>query len=388
PGPRAAVLDRERGRRRPRAPDPGAARPPDDPREEGPLRGPPRGDRRGHRSQPGRAVQHPRDAQARHDRHGGGTTHADPAVRPGARRQGQLSPRRRDRRRGRDHDAPPAAGAHDRGPDPLGPRVLALLGADPRQARAPRAPGRPDHAPGAGQSRRRAVARGRRRAVLGHPRPGLAGGGRAHGRAAPPGRPQGRRRRMSLLIRNGRVVDPANAVDAVQDVLIADGKIARVGRSLAAPADVEVVDASGKIVCPGFIDMHVHLREPGYEYKETVATGTRAAAAGGFTAVCCMANTNPVNDNGAVTDYIRAKATGAHVHIAHVSTAGAVRLIRDAKVRGVRATAEVTPHHLVLTEEAVRSWDPNTKMVPPLRTKRDVEALIEALADGTVDCIA
>jgi len=304
---------------------------------------------------------------------------------------------------------------------------------------------------------------------------------------------------MSLLIRNGRVVDPANAVDAVQDVLIADGKIARVGRSLAAPADVEVVDASGKIVCPGFIDMHVHLREPGYEYKETVATGTRAAAAGGFTAVCCMANTNPVNDNGAVTDYIRAKAkvegavrvypigavtrglrgeelaelaelaeagcvafsddgkcvmnaglyrrameytlpfgaplishaedatlsrgasmnegvvstetglpgqpaaaedvmvardlllaelTGAHVHIAHVSTAGAVRLIRDAKARGVRATAEVTPHHLVLTEEAVRSWDPNTKMVPPLRTKRDVEALIEALADGTVDCIA
>ena len=304
---------------------------------------------------------------------------------------------------------------------------------------------------------------------------------------------------MSLLIRNGRVVDPANAVDAVQDVLIADGKIARIGRSLAAPADVEVVDASGKIVCPGFIDMHVHLREPGYEYKETVATGTRAAAAGGFTAVCCMANTNPVNDNGAVTDYIRAKAkvegavrvypigavtrglrgeelaelaelaeagcvafsddgkcvmnaglyrrameytlpfgaplishaedatlsrgasmnegvvstetglpgqpaaaedvmvardlllaelTGAHVHIAHVSTAGAVRLIRDAKARGVRATAEVAPHHLVLTEEAVRSWDPNTKMVPPLRTKRDVEALIEALADGTVDCIA
>jgi dihydroorotase len=304
---------------------------------------------------------------------------------------------------------------------------------------------------------------------------------------------------MSLLLRNGRVVDPANAVDAVQDVLIVDGKIARVGRSLAAPADVEVVDASGKIVCPGFIDMHVHLREPGYEYKETVASGTRAAAAGGFTAVCCMANTNPVNDNGAVTDYIRAKAkvegavrvypigavtrglrgeelaelaelaeagcvafsddgkcvmnaglyrrameytlpfgaplishaedatlscgasmnegvvstetglpgqpaaaedvivardillaelTGAHVHIAHVSTAGAVRLIRDAKARGVRVTAEVTPHHLVLTEEAVRSWDPNTKMAPPLRTKRDVEALIEALADGTVDCIA
>jgi dihydroorotase len=295
------------------------------------------------------------------------------------------------------------------------------------------------------------------------------------------------------------VIDPANNVDAVQDVLIAAGKIERLGRRLEAPAGAEIVDASGKVVCPGFIDMHVHLREPGYEYKETVATGTRAAAAGGFTAVCCMANTNPVNDNGAVTDYILAKAkvegavrvypigavtrglhgeelaelaelaesgcvafsddgrcvmnaglyrrameytlpfgtplishaedtslsrgaamsegvvstetglpgqpaaaedvmvardillaelTGARVHIAHVSTAGAVRLIRDAKARGLQVTAEVTPHHLVLTEDAVRTWDPNTKMAPPLRTKRDVEALLEALADGTIDCIA
>jgi len=304
---------------------------------------------------------------------------------------------------------------------------------------------------------------------------------------------------MSLLLRGGSVIDPANNLDAVQDVLIAERKIERLGRSLEAPAGAEIVDASGKIVCPGFIDIHVHLREPGYEYKETVATGTRAAAAGGFSAVCCMANTNPVNDNGAVTDYILAKAkvegvvrvypigavtrglhgeelaelaeladsgcvafsddgrcvmnaglyrrameytlpfgtplishaedtslsrgasmnegvvstetglpgqpaaaedvmvardillaelTGAHVHIAHVSTAGAVRLIRDAKARGLQVTAEVTPHHLVLTEEAVRTWDPNTKMAPPLRTKRDVEALLEALADGTIDCIA
>jgi dihydroorotase len=304
---------------------------------------------------------------------------------------------------------------------------------------------------------------------------------------------------MSLLLRGGRVIDPANKVDTVQDVLIANGKIERLGHLPAAPADAEIVDARGKIICPGFIDMHVHLREPGHEYKETVATGTRAAAAGGFTAVCCMANTNPVNDNGAVTDYIvaRAKAegavrvypigavtknlrgeelaelaeladagcvafsddgrcvanaglyrrameytlpfgapvishaedttlsrgaamnegvvstelglpgqpaaaedvmvardillaelTGAHVHIAHLSTAGAVRLVRDAKARGVRVTAEVTPHHLVLTEDAVRTWDANTKMAPPLRTKRDIEALIEALADGTIDCIA
>lgn len=304
---------------------------------------------------------------------------------------------------------------------------------------------------------------------------------------------------MSLLLRHGRVIDPANGVDTVQDVLIADGKIERVGKSLAAPPGAEVLDATGKVICPGFIDIHVHLREPGYEYKETVATGTRAAAAGGFTAVACMANTNPVNDNGAVTDYIMAKArfegavrvypigavtknlngealaelaelaeagcvafsddgrcvmnaglyrhameytlpfgvpvishaedahlstgwamnegvvsteiglpgapaaaedvmvardillaelTGAHVHIAHLSTAGAVRLVRDGKSRGVRVTAEVTPHHLVLTEEAVRRYDPNTKMAPPLRTKRDTEALVEALADGTIDCVA
>ena len=304
---------------------------------------------------------------------------------------------------------------------------------------------------------------------------------------------------MTLLIRGGRVIDPAGSVDAVQDVLIEDGKIARVGTRLVAPVGAAVIDAAGMWVCPGFIDMHVHLREPGHEYKETVATGTRAAAAGGFTAVCCMANTQPVNDNRAVTDYIRGKAesegvvrvypigavtrglegkalaelaelaeagcvafsddgncvmnaelyrrameytlpfgapvishaedhtlsragcmhegvvstelglpgipaaaedvmvardivlaelTGAHVHIAHLSTAGAVRLVRDAKARGVRVTAEVTPHHLLLTEDAVRSWDANMKMAPPLRSKRDTEALIEALADGTIDCVA
>ena len=304
---------------------------------------------------------------------------------------------------------------------------------------------------------------------------------------------------MSLLIKNGRVIDPAASVDAVQDVLLKGDRIERVGKSLAVPESTTVLDASGKIVCPGFIDLHVHLREPGQEYKETVATGTRAAAAGGFTAVCAMANTHPVNDNRSVTDYIRAKAdtegvvrvypigavtrglggaelaelaelaeagcvafsddgkcvmnaalyrrameytlpfgaplishaedhhlskggamnegvvstelgipgapaaaedimvardillaelTGAHVHIAHLSTAGAVRLVRDAKARGVRVTSEVTPHHLLLTEEAVRSFDANTKMNPPLRTKRDLEAVIEGLVDGTIDCIA
>ena len=304
---------------------------------------------------------------------------------------------------------------------------------------------------------------------------------------------------MSLLIRNGRVVDPAGGTDAVADVLVAEGRIHKLGRGLKAPAGAEIVDATGKVVCPGFIDMHVHLREPGFEYKETIASGTRAAAAGGFTAVACMANTFPVNDNRAVTDYILARAkvegvvrvypigavtrnlegtqlaemaeqaeagcvafsddgkcvmnaelyrrameytlpfgtpvishaedchlahgapmneglvstelglsgqpdaaedvmvardiilaelTGAHLHVAHISTANAVRLVRDAKARGVRVTAEVTPHHLVLTDEAVRSYDPNCKMAPPLRTKRDVEACLEALVDGTIDCVA
>ncbi|HEY5726373.1 MAG TPA: dihydroorotase, partial [Methylomirabilota bacterium] len=113
---------------------------------------------------------------------------------------------------------------------------------------------------------------------------------------------------MSLLLRGGRVLDPANRIDAVQDVLIADGRIVRVGPALKAPAGTPVLDVSGKVVCPGFIDIHVHLREPGLEYKETIASGTRAAAAGGFTALACMANTAPVNDNRAVTDFILAKA--------------------------------------------------------------------------------
>jgi dihydroorotase len=304
---------------------------------------------------------------------------------------------------------------------------------------------------------------------------------------------------MSLLIRGGRVVDPAGGTDAVADVLIADGRIQKVGRALKAPAGAELIDATGKVVCPGFIDMHVHLREPGFEYKETIASGTRAAAAGGFTAVACMANTFPVNDNRAVTDYILARAkvegvvrvypigavtrnlegrqlaemaeqaeagcvafsddgkcvmnaelyrrameyalpfgtpiishaedcelahgtqmneglvatelglsgqpgaaedvmvardiilaelTGAHLHVAHISTASAVRMVREARARGVRVTAEVTPHHLLLTDEAVRSYDPNCKMAPPLRTKRDVEACLEGLIDGTIDCVA
>lgn len=304
---------------------------------------------------------------------------------------------------------------------------------------------------------------------------------------------------MDLLIRNGRLVDPASGLDGPGDVLIERGLVSQVGPRLAAPPGVTVVDAGGRPVAPGFIDIHVHLREPGYEYKETVATGTRAAAAGGFTAVACMANTSPVNDTRAVTDLIltRARREGVvrvypigavtrglkgaelaelgelaeagcvaysddgrpvmhagllrraleyaqgfgkpvishaedlglseggamhegavstelglrgipaaaeeimvardialaelcdhRVHVAHVSTAAAVRLVRDAKARGVPVTAEVTPHHLLLTDEALRTYDPNAKMAPPLRGKRDVEACREALADGTIDAIA
>ncbi len=120
--------------------------------------------------------------------------------------------------------------------------------------------------------------------------------------------------KTTTILKGGRVIDPANGVDAIGDVVIVDGRIERVtpkasaSNGAAAPKGAEVVDVAGKVVCPGFIDIHVHLREPGFEYKETVASGTRAAAAGGFTAVACMANTQPVNDNRSITDYILAKA--------------------------------------------------------------------------------
>jgi dihydroorotase len=304
----------------------------------------------------------------------------------------------------------------------------------------------------------------------------------------------------SLLISGGIVVDPANSRRGAWDVLIGDGRIVSVHAPGEGPDDAdEHLDAAGCWVVPGLIDMHVHLREPGYEYKETVLTGTRAAVAGGFTAVACMANTNPVNDNGAVTKYILEKAaaaelarvypigavslglagerlaeigemreagivavsddgrpimdsglmrraleysamfglpviaheedrglaaegvmnegptafrlglkgmpaaaeeamvardiallerTGGRLHVAHVSTAGSVDLIRRAKARGLAVTAEATPHHFTLTEEAVGEYDTNAKMNPPLRTRADVDALIAGIGDGTIDAIA
>jgi dihydroorotase len=301
-----------------------------------------------------------------------------------------------------------------------------------------------------------------------------------------------------LRIQGARILDPASGRDDLLDLDVEDGRISSVGTDLPGRPD-EQIEAQGQWLAPGLVDLHVHLREPGQEYKEDIETGTRAAAAGGFTTVCCMANTDPVNDSVAVTEFIQrrvrevahvrvepiaaatqglkgevmtemgqlaragavafsddgavimdtgvmrrvleyasgigrpvvthcedlslrgigvvhegshatcaglpgspaeaetvlvgrdielARLTGAHIHIAHVSAAGSVELIRMAREAGVRVTAEVTPHHLALTDEAIRSYDTNSKMAPPLRSARDREALREGLADGTIDCVA
>jgi dihydroorotase len=304
---------------------------------------------------------------------------------------------------------------------------------------------------------------------------------------------------MDLLIKNGRIIDPANNKDEIADLLIVEGKIAPISTNLKEMAAAKVIEAQGLVVCPGFIDLHVHLREPGREDEETIASGTRAAAKGGFTSVCCMPNTEPVNDTPSVTEHILAQArkegivnvypigciskglkgeelaeigylkeagcvaisddgksvmnaglmrrameytlafglpviehcedlnltakgvahegkvatelglagypslaeeamvarnillaeyTGARLHIAHVSAKGSVELIRQAKARGVKVTAEATPHHFTLTEEAVREFSTNAKMNPPLRSQEDRQALLKGLQDGTIDVIA
>ncbi len=303
---------------------------------------------------------------------------------------------------------------------------------------------------------------------------------------------------MKLLLRKGRVVDPAAGVDAVMDVLIEDGTVAAVRPRIPARG-AQVENLAGLVVCPGFVDIHVHLREPGQEWKETIATGTRAAAAGGFTGVACMPNTVPVNDSRVVTesilsgarlhglvpvypigcvtkgqrgeelaemadmveagvrgfsddgrpvvsnllmrraleystifdlpvidhcedpslvsggvmhegevsgrlglegwpgvaedvmvqrDVLLAEYTGGQVHVAHMSTGRSAEFVRQAKRRKARVTCEVTPHHLILTDEAVGEFDTNAKMNPPLRPESDRKALLKALADGTVDAIA
>jgi dihydroorotase len=302
-----------------------------------------------------------------------------------------------------------------------------------------------------------------------------------------------------ILLTGGRIIDPSRGVDEIGDVLIVDGRIESVVGRQGAVTDAEVVSCEGKIVSPGFIDVHCHLREPGREDVETITTGARAAAAGGFTAVCAMPNTDPVTDNQAavgfiirqaqradaarvhvigaisvgqrgetlaefgemvaagavamsddgkpvvsaqlmrtaleyarsfaipvidhceeptlatggsmnegivsarlglkgipseaeeimvIRDILLARRTGGHVHLAHMSTSGSVELIRWGKERGINVTAEVCPHHISLTEDRIGKYDTNAKMNPPLRTKKDVEALREAVKDGTIDMIA
>jgi dihydroorotase len=301
-----------------------------------------------------------------------------------------------------------------------------------------------------------------------------------------------------IVIKGGRVLDPASGLDAKLDVVVEGGVIGGIKKGVEA-GSARVIDASGLVVAPGLIDLHVHLREPGYEYKENVESGARAAAAGGFSAVCCMANTNPVNDNGSVTRYIMEKAviaaaarvypigavtkqlageelaeigemkqagivaisddgrvvkktsllrsaieygsmfgltlvehceddsmaaggvinegeisaqygikgipsvsedviverdisvanySGLPVHLAHISTRGAVEAIRKAKAKGIKVTCEVTPHHFTLTERELETFNPNCKMNPPLRSEDDVAALKDGLKDGTIDAIA
>jgi dihydroorotase len=315
----------------------------------------------------------------------------------------------------------------------------------------------------------------------------------------------------SILIKNGHIVDPSQNIDGIGDVLIEDGKIKEIvlGRKRGSAEaqkkktselpSFRVVDASGLYVFPGLVDMHVHLREPGFEYKETIKTGTMAAVKGGITSVCCMPNTNPVNDNKTVTEFILRKAyaegscyiypigaitkgqkgeelaemtmmyeagcvafsddgrpvmsglimrraleysralnvpiishcedmslseggvmnegslsaqmglrgipyvseaamaardiilsefTGGRLHIAHVSTEGSVRLIRQAKERGVKVTAETCPQYFTIIEDVVKGYNTNAKVNPPLRTQRDVDAIKEGLKDGTIDVIA
>ena len=305
----------------------------------------------------------------------------------------------------------------------------------------------------------------------------------------------------ALLLRGGRLVDPSQGMDDVGDLLLVDGKVEGIGRlgDVRRDGDLETIDCAGRVVSPGFVDVHCHLREPGREEVETITTGARAAAAGGFTAVCAMPNTDPVTDNQAavgfiirqaqraggarvypigaisigqmgqtlaefgemvgagavavsddgkpvvsaqlmrtaleyartfgipvadhceeptlaahgamnegivsarlglkgipaeaeeimaIRDILLARLTGGHIHLCHMSTKGSVELIRWGKERGINVTAEVCPHHLSLTEDAVEGYDTNAKMNPPLRTSADVAALQEAVKDGTIDVIA
>jgi dihydroorotase len=302
-----------------------------------------------------------------------------------------------------------------------------------------------------------------------------------------------------ILVHGGRVIDPSRNIDEITDILLADGKVLDQGNNLGRPDDAQLIDAAGMVVAPGLVDVHVHLREPGQEDRETIATGAASAVAGGFTGICAMPNTDPVIDNQGAVGFVRAKGleaglarvhpigcvsvgqqgeqlaefgemvgagavavsddghpimssqlmrnameyartfdipvadhcedmplaangamhegivstrlglkgipaaaeeihvardcilaelTGGHVHLCHMSTRGSVDLIRRAKHAGLPVTAEAAPHHFALTHERIGDYDTNAKMNPPLREDADREAIREALADGTLDCIA
>lgn len=304
-----------------------------------------------------------------------------------------------------------------------------------------------------------------------------------------------------VLLQSGRLIDPSTNRDEVVDILIVDGTIETIRKNISVDGVMNVVPLSNKIIAPGFIDIHVHLREPGYEHKETIETGTKSAAFGGFTAVCCMPNTNPAIDDESIMTFIKtqgkkahdgivdvfpiasvsksregktlapiaelvqagavgfsddgapvfdakimrraleyanmynvpimqhceipelahggvmnegkvstelglpgipgiaeeimiardlllAEYTNARYHVCHMSTARAVELVREGKKKGIKVTCEVTPHHFTVTDEIVRSYDTNTKMNPPLRTQKDIDAIKAGLKDGTIDVIA
>ncbi len=308
---------------------------------------------------------------------------------------------------------------------------------------------------------------------------------------------------MSLLVKNARILDPAQKLDVVGSLLVVEGVVTAIGpeaeRDPLSSGATEILDVGGKLLTPGFIDLHVHFREPGQTRKESIETGSRAAVAGGFTSVCAMANTRPANDSVAITELMLAKAnaaglcryfplgaltkgmegeelcdfgtlkasgcvafsddglpvmnaeimrraleytawlnipivaheedkqlagegymhqgavsaalgclgipsaaeeamvardivlaehTGGHLHLAHLSTAGSLRMVREAKARGLKVTCEVTPHHFALTDRELMKFDSDYKMNPPLRTEADLDAVLQALADGTVDAIA
>src|SRR4051812_48387898 len=411
--------------------------------------------------------------------------------------------RRGGRGGGRGDDAAHPARADARPLHSLGARVLRAVRHD-RRAAAPRAAGRDPDASRPDEPGCRNRFGSRRRPLLRDPGAGVERRRRAHGGVVPARRPRHgfERGAMKLLLKGGRLIDPAAQRDGAFDLLIEDGRVAKVGRDLPAGDTMVFEVPRGALVVPGLVDMHVHLREPGQEHKETIATGTLSAVTGGFTAVACMPNTDPVNDHAGITQFILKKAaeanlarvypigavslgsrgeqlaelgeqrtagcvaftddgrpvatallmrraleyasmlkvpiidhcedpslkgdgvahegyqasalglrgipgcaeslmverdislaelTGAHVHVAHMSARQSLRAVRAGKDRGVRVTCEVAPHHFTLTDDALAApvqYDTNVKMNPPLRESADRDAMLEGLADGSIDAIA